>query len=122
MERINTSASSKLLRCAQTKAYLVAPSETFAINAVYGSIEAIPDDPQRWTVPALRGRERLAAALAAHRADVGLYKVLATLRRDVPLRENLNDLDWAGVPRGRYEALCTRLGFRDLINRPTRWA
>jgi 5'-3' exonuclease len=90
------------------------------VLAAYERIEAIPDDPRRWTV-APRGRDRLAAALAARREDASLFKTLATLRRDVPLAEHLDDLRWQGVPRQRYEALCTRLGFVDLSRRPTRW-
>jgi 5'-3' exonuclease len=90
------------------------------VLAAYGRIEAIPDDPRTWSV-ALRGRDRLAAALAARRKEAQLYKTLATLRRDVPLAERLDDLRWHGVPRRRYEALCTRLGFADLTRRPTLW-
>ena len=72
-----------------------------------------PIDPGRWTV-AVRGRDRLAAALAARRAEAQLYKTLATLRRDVPLAEHLAELRWAGVPRAAIEALCASLGFADL--------
>ena len=93
-----------------------------ALVAAYGSIDAIPDDPRAWSIPTLRGRERLAATLAAQRRDAQLYKTLATLRRDVPLTEQLEDLRWRGVPRRRYEAFCQRLGLRDLVNRPTQWA
>jgi 5'-3' exonuclease len=93
-----------------------------ALLAVYGSIEAIPDDAGEWSIAVLRGRERLSASLASRRTDALLYKTLATLRRDVPLREKLVDLTWRGVPRERYETFCKRLGLLDLINRPTQWA
>jgi len=92
-----------------------------AVLRVYESIEAIPDDPTSWTVK-LRGIERLTASLAARRADALLYKHLATLRTDVPLRETLADLEWRGVQRAEYEALCHRLGFGNLTSRPTSWA
>ncbi len=91
-----------------------------AVLGAYGCLETIPEDPQTWSLR-LRNRERLAAALAAQRADAQLYKTLATLRRDVPLTERLDDLQWSGVPRRRYEALCARLGFVDLARRPTLW-
>ncbi len=91
-----------------------------AVLRVHGSIEQIPDDAGRWTLK-LRGAERLAATLAARRADAMLYKRLATLRTDVPLRETLTDLEWRGVKRGPYEELCRQLGFGDLASRPTRW-
>ena len=92
-----------------------------AVLGAYGSLEAIPTDGSRWTVN-LRGAERLAATLGVRRTDVLLYKRLATLRTDVPLAEGLADLEWRGVPRRRYEALCVQLGFRELATRPTRWA
>jgi 5'-3' exonuclease len=92
-----------------------------AVLRVYETIEAIPDDAAYWKLK-LRGAERLAMSLARQRADALLYKRLATLRTDVPLRETLADLEWRGVKRAEYEALCQRLGFGNLMNRPTRWA
>jgi hypothetical protein len=50
-----------------------------------------------------------------------LYKNLATLRRDVPLSEELADLEWRGVPRERFLAFCDRYGFTQLPTRPHRW-
>jgi 5'-3' exonuclease len=84
------------------------------------SIDAIPDDPVRWTLK-VRGADRLAATLAARRADAVLYKELATLRTDVPLKQGLNELEWRGVQRTAYTALCKQLGFGDLAQRPTKW-
>jgi 5'-3' exonuclease len=92
-----------------------------AALAAHGHIEDIPDDPTAWRI-AIRGRDRLAATLAAHRAEARLYKTLATLRTDVPLVESLAQLRWQGVPRGPYVALCQRLGFADLTARVPRWA
>ena len=63
-----------------------------AVLASYERIDAIPDDPRQWRVE-LRGRERLAASLAARREDAALYRRLATLRTDVPLAEGLADLE-----------------------------
>ncbi len=91
-----------------------------AVLAIYGHIEAIPDAEEKWTVE-LRGRARLAGALASRRGEASLYKRLATLRTDVPLRESLADLRWEGVPRRRYQSFCERLGIRDLRDRPARW-
>ncbi len=92
-----------------------------AVLMAYGSLEAIPTDGTRWTIN-LRGAERLAATLGVRRTDALLYKRLATLRTDVPLAEAFVDLEWRGVPRRRYQALCAQLGFGDLATRPTRWA
>jgi 5'-3' exonuclease len=91
-----------------------------AVLKEFGSIEDIPDDPSRWQLP-LRGIARLAATLRDQRAAALLYKRLATLRSDVPLRESADDLCWRGVLRPEYERLCHSLGFDDLARRPTRY-
>lgn len=91
-----------------------------AALAAHGHLEDIPDDPAAWRIP-LRGRDRLAATLAAHRAEATLYKRLATLRTDVPLPHSLADLQWRGAERTAYAALCAELGFSDLAIRPARW-
>jgi hypothetical protein len=65
---------------------------------------------------AVRGRDRLAAALRAHRAEATLYRRLATLRTDVPLAEGLRDLEWRGA-RSDLEALCREIGFEELPGR-----
>ena len=92
-----------------------------AVLARYRTIEAIPDDPSAWDVD-VRGAPRLAAALAGARAEALLYKDLATLRRDVPITEQLADLEWRGVPRAPFLELCDRYGFDELRHRPPRWA
>lgn len=91
------------------------------VLTAYGHLEAIPDDPDEWTV-AVRGKARLAETLAGRRDDAMLYRSLTTLRRDVPLQETLEDLRWRGVHRDRYEALCDELGFGAIVDRPHRWA
>jgi 5'-3' exonuclease len=91
-----------------------------AVLSKYASIEQIPSEVSDWSVH-LRHGPRLAAELASHRSDVRLYKTLATLRTDVPLRTRKTDLEWHGVRRSQYLALCRRLGFDDLAHRPTRW-
>lgn len=88
--------------------------------ARYGHLENIPLEPERWDVK-VRSAEKLAATL---RADIGhalLYRFLAVLRRDVPLEEDLADLEWKGVPKRPFESLCEELGFNDLAQRPQRW-
>jgi len=91
-----------------------------AVLRVYGTVERIPTNAAEWTLP-MRGAERLAAALAMHRDAALLYKRLAILRTDVPLAETLADLEWHGVRRAPYEALCRQLGFGDIATRPTKW-
>ena len=56
-----------------------------------------------------------------HGNEASLYKRLATLRRDVPLMEDLGDLRWKGVPRGTFLEWCKRLGQERLADAPARW-
>ena len=79
-----------------------------SLLARYETIEAIPDEAKDWDVKVV-GAPRLAATLASMRDDALLYKKLATLVRDVPLRESLADLEYKGAPRGPFEELCARL-------------
>lgn len=92
-----------------------------ALLARWGTIEAIPDRAADWEVR-VAGAPRLAAVLSAERDLALLYKRLATLVRDVPLRESIGDLEHRGVPRDAYMALCDELGLRELRERPKRWA
>ena len=91
-----------------------------AALAVYQHIEAIPDDPARWSF-AIRSRDRLAAALATRRDEAMLYKRLATLRTDVPLAESLDDLRWRGIPRRAFADCCRRLGSDGFATTDVRW-
>ena len=86
----------------------------------YLHIEAIPDDPSDWNVQ-LRGAERIAASLAAHREEARLYRDLATLRVNVDLPETLDQLRWSGVKRHDFKALCAELGFSRLAVHPQEW-
>jgi 5'-3' exonuclease len=92
-----------------------------ALLSRYGHIESIPLDSARWDIR-VPGHARLAATLADQYDAALLYRTLATLRTDVPLGEDRADLEWKGVPKPRFTALCARLGFRDLATRPTKWS
>ena len=76
-----------------------------ALLAHYGHLEAIPHDDTRWEVR-IRGSRALAAELAAHYPASLLYRELATLRRDVPLAESLDELRYRGADRARLTAIC----------------
>lgn len=86
----------------------------------YGNLEGIPLDAARWAVP-VRGAANLAVTLRMRMGEALLYRFLATLRSDVPLTENLDDLRWRGVRRGEFTDLCNELGFESLLQRPTAW-
>lgn len=65
------------------------------VLAHYGTIDAIPADPIEWQVQ-VRGAKRLSESLEEHREVVGLYKTLATLRRDAPVSETLEEIEYRG--------------------------
>ncbi len=73
-----------------------------ALLASYPHLEDVPSDPALWP-QRLQGAARLARALQDGREPALLYRRLATLVRDVPLPESLEDLRWRGIPRERFE-------------------
>jgi len=80
-----------------------------AVLSRWGRLEMIPEDPDAWEVP-VRSAAKLAMTLAANRELAMLYRTLTTLRRDVPLAETLDDLEWKGVDEARYSEVCQRWG------------
>lgn len=97
------------------------PRSSAEVLARYGAIEEIPPFEHRWSVQP-RGARRLAGTLREQRSDALLYKRLTTLRRDVPLAEDLAALEWRGVHREPFLELCGELGADGLRARPHRWA
>jgi 5'-3' exonuclease len=87
--------------------------------ARYGHIEAIPDDAAAWDV-GVRGAAALAASLSAGRVEAALYRQLATLRADVPLTEDLEDLRWRGPCHDDLDAFCRETGDPQLLERASR--
>ena len=85
-------------------------------------LESIPDDPAKWEPGGVSpGRAaRLAETLAARRTDALLYRKLAMLRSDVPLKEELVDLEWKGA-RPRLKEICREVGEQNLPSRINRW-
>jgi 5'-3' exonuclease len=92
---------------------------TATVLARYEHIESIPDDPQGWGLGAGRAA-RLAESLSQNRQAALLYRQLATLRYDVPLKESLSDLEWQGA-REKLKDICRRLGDEQLPSRIPRW-
>lgn len=93
---------------------------TATVLAHYRTLEEIPADAGDWGVR-VRGAAKLAATLDAHRDDALLYRELATLRRDVPLAESVDELEWRGAHRKEFGAFCAELGLEGLASRPHRW-
>jgi 5'-3' exonuclease len=92
------------------------------VLARFKHLESIPDDPAKWKLSAVSaGRAaRLAENLSARRDEALLYRKLATLREDVPLKEKLRDLEWQGA-RERLKEICQKLGDKQLTTRISRW-
>ncbi|MFV1971988.1 MAG: 5'-3' exonuclease H3TH domain-containing protein, partial [Acidimicrobiia bacterium] len=89
--------------------------------ARYEQLEAIPASEQDWDVK-VRSATKLAETLRDRMEDVLLYRDLATLRTDADIPQSIDDLEWKGVHREEYEALCDELGFTGLRTRPSRWS
>ena len=90
------------------------------VLAHYEHLESIPDEESQWSV-AVRGAAGLAQSLRQHRSEAALYRLLATLRTDVPLAERPEDLRWRGAPRADLTALCHEIGADDVLERVHRW-
>jgi 5'-3' exonuclease len=91
-----------------------------AVLARYTRLEDIPDDHREWEVD-VRGSLALADSIRTHRDQAMLFRVLATLRTDVPLTEELDDLRWRGGRRGALEALCEEIGEPEIAKRMPLW-
>jgi 5'-3' exonuclease len=91
-----------------------------ALLARYEHLEAIPDDETHWGV-AVRGAAALAESLQEHREKALLYRRLATLRTDVPLAEEVEDLRWRGALRPELTSLCREIGDERFVERVHRW-
>lgn len=81
----------------------------------YGHLESIPENCEDWQVK-LRGAKSLAQSLAEHRDAAMLYRQLATLRLDVPIEEELEDLRWRG-PNAELGEFCREIGFARFMDR-----
>jgi 5'-3' exonuclease len=90
-----------------------------AVLSKFTHIEGIPEDSELYGLSAGRAR-RLADNLEAHRDEAFLYRQLTALRLDVPLEENLSDLEWRGAREG-FKTLCQELGAENLIDQVPRW-
>jgi 5'-3' exonuclease len=91
-----------------------------ALLARYVHLEEIPEDTSGWPA-SIRGRTLLAHELTAEREAALLYRRLATLVSDVPLPHTLEDLRWRGIPRDRFDAWCSELGTRAMLETLERW-
>lgn len=87
----------------------------------YIHLESIPLEADRWDVK-VRSAAKLAETLRTHMGDALLFRFLAQLRPDVPLTDDLADLEWKGANREAFAELCDEFGFDRLRDRPHKWA
>jgi 5'-3' exonuclease len=80
---------------------------TAAVLAKFGHLESIPADSNDWHVNA-NNASALAATLARERDRALLFRTLATLRIDIPLFDNVDQLRWNG-PTEAFSTLAARL-------------
>jgi len=81
----------------------------------YVHLEAIPKDFRDWH-PSIRSAQRLSLSLFSSWTDALLFRILATLRVDVPVFDTVDDLRWKG-PRPSFEKQCHRMKSPDLLSR-----
>ena len=76
---------------------------TAAVLAKFAHIESIPLSAQDWHVNVLNSTT-LAATLERERNSALLFRTLATLRIDIPLFDNVDQLRWNG-PQPNFDAI-----------------
>jgi 5'-3' exonuclease len=70
-----------------------------AVLARFGHLESIPADFREWRVN-VSGASTLASRLARDMEHALLFRTLATLRTDIPLFDNVDQLRWKGPTAG----------------------
>jgi 5'-3' exonuclease len=78
-----------------------------AVLAKFVHLESIPLDPREWQVNAFNA-SALAETLHREREHALLFRTLATLRTDIALFEDIDQLRWNG-PTAAFNALAARL-------------
>ena len=89
-----------------------------AVLGRYAHLERIPARSTEWSVP-VRGAARLAATLEENRTLALLFRKLATLRTDVPVFDDVEELHWRG-PLPDFQGVAQRLGMQGLWDRARR--
>lgn len=73
----------------------------------YPHLEDVPKEWRQWH-PSIRGAQRLSSVLFDHWDEALLYRTLATLKRDVPVFETVDELQWT-TPSPDFERYCTHI-------------
>ena len=88
---------------------------TSTVLANYRHIESIPNDPAKLGL-GLGRATTLLENLRNNYKDALLFRELSTLRRDVPIKENLADLKWRGAT-AKLKKVCKELGSESTMER-----
>jgi len=80
------------------------PKSSAAVLAKFLHLEAIPPDSRDWHVDAANAGA-LARTLAAGRDNALLFRTLATLRTDIALFQDVDELQWRGAQPGSGSAV-----------------
>jgi 5'-3' exonuclease len=80
---------------------------TAAVLAKFGHLESIPHDARKWQLNA-GNADNLAATLVSRWDDALLFRILATLRTEIPLFDDVDELRWKG-PAPAFEEIGKRL-------------
>ena len=78
-----------------------------AVLAKFVHLESIPVDVREWRVNVANAKT-LASTLCREREQALLFRTLATLRTDIPLFDDVDELRWAG-PKPAFAALAEAL-------------
>ena len=78
-----------------------------AVLARFVHLESIPADHREWQVK-VAGAASLAATLVREKERALLFRTLATLRTDIPLFQNVDQLRWNG-PTPAFDSVTARL-------------
>jgi 5'-3' exonuclease len=80
-----------------------------AVLARFGHLESIPADWREWGV-SVASPKALSSRLVAERDQAMLFRVLATLRTDIPVFDSVDQLEWNG-PTAAFAPLAARLDY-----------
>lgn len=86
---------------------------TAAVLGKFPHLEDIPDDWREWKVNA-KGASGLSATLREEREHAFLFRRLATLRTDIPLFDDVDELRWTG-PAAAFAEVAARLNVRVVV-------
>jgi 5'-3' exonuclease len=83
------------------------PKSSAAVLSKFGHLEAIPSDFREWRVNAANARA-LADTLNRERERALLFRILATLRTDITVFDNVDQLRW-NAPTPAFDAIAAKL-------------